>query len=132
MTSREWQVGNRVAPVRYFGGFGDQFQVANVVPNRAAELMPKRQSCERFASLLPVFRQRFEADVLSEDETLQLVTACEEFVIFQLGRVVFVGGQNIDTAPPKLIRDRPRNMHVHVKRDGHLRQPFGDQSLQER
>lgn len=125
-------MGNRIAPVRQYGSFRDQLEVANIVPNRAAELMTKQQTCEWFASLLPVFRQRLEADVLSKDETLQLVTAREEFAIFQLGRAVFMGGQNIDTASPKLIGDRPRNMHIHVKRDRHLRQPFGDQSLQER
>ena len=66
----ERQLLDVVLPVRWLSGFGDQFQIFDVLTNGASQLVAEYQAREWTRLPLPVFRQRAESDVLCEKDSL--------------------------------------------------------------
>jgi hypothetical protein len=123
---------HRVRPLLRIGGPGNQFQVPDELPNRAAELVAEDEAGERAALSLPILRERFEANVLGEDDAAKLVGLLQQIAVIAFGPAILNGGQYVHAATPQLIRDRLRYVHVHVERHGQLEQTSSLQAQEER
>lgn len=60
-------------------GRDNQFEIANVLADRAAELVAKEQAGKRSVLPLPRLRQNHEADILGDDHATELTGSLEQF-----------------------------------------------------
>jgi len=60
-----------------------------------------------------------EADVLGKDDPAELSRAVQHFFVGPSLAPVLNGRQHVHAPVPQLVRDRLRNVDVHVERDGH-------------
>jgi hypothetical protein len=119
---------NDVLPFLGFRRPRDEFEIPDIMSDRRAGLMAEEQSRERFSLSLPILGEGFESDVLREQDPTQVSRTEEKLFVNPLVVPVFGSRQDIDAAPAKLLGDRPRDVHVKVKRDGHSSRSHGLES----
>lgn len=91
---------------------------SRVLADGAVELVAKDESSEGAGDALPVFSERFETDVLREQQTPKRIRANKQVAVFEFRRAVLLRGQNIQAPASQFRGDGDRNMNVEVKR-GH-------------
>ena len=109
-----------VLPFSRVGGEGYQLEIHDIPSNRGAHLVTKKQPRERSPLTLPILGQCLEANILSEHHPTQVPSSLQHFVIEFPVEAVFNGREHIDPAPSKLLRNRQRNMDVHIQSHSHL------------
>jgi hypothetical protein len=61
-----------VRPLVGIGGSGDQLQILDELPDRAAKLMAEDKAGKRATLPLPILRESLETNVLGEDDAAEL------------------------------------------------------------
>lgn len=121
----ERQISDNVFPFLRFRRPSDQFDILDILPNRAAKLMAEDKSDKRPPLTLPGFGKGFEPDVLSEYYPSEFIRPSQKVMVRQFFGAIFDCRQDVDPTATKLVGNRPRNMNIHVQGNGHLHQPLG-------
>ena len=85
-------------PPTGLGRFGDEFQVFDVLANRAAELMSEYEAGKRLTVCLALLGHRLEADVLCEQQSREFVSANAQRLIWSVHILCFEkpsGGRDV-------------------------------------
>jgi hypothetical protein len=122
---------DHILPFLWIGGFGDEFQVAYVLPDCSAELMPESRPRECASVALPGLGQSLESDVLSEGYPAKASGALKEVGIVGFSKTVFNCGADIYLSSAQLLRDSCRDVNIHVKADRHSEQSLGPHAREE-
>ena len=104
-------------PLCWVRGLGNEFKIADVLSDGTVQLMTEDQARKWASHTLPRFRERFETNVLGEEQTTERADAVKQIQVFEFSGVVFLGRQHIHAAGAELASDGCRYVNVEVERD---------------
>ncbi len=85
---------------------GNQFQVPDILTDRAVELMTENEPAKGLPGTLPLFRKRLEPDILRKKKPPKRGATREKCRIRKFGGTILPRGNHIHSPPAKLIGDR--------------------------
>ena len=111
-------------PLFRIRGFGDEFEVQYILPDRAVDLMREHKACKWTPPGLPRLGECLETNVLREKDPIVGSCSFQQVGVLQSISTIFLRRQNVHASTPKLIGDLPGDVNVHVERNRHSHPAF--------